>query len=144
MDQIKTLLCKRPGETRPGELFCPPWWILVSLVLVYYIKNSLVDFTSPWCEILMPWCGFFPAWIYQRIQEIIMFLRSSLAPWFQIKLPSKYTKFDLEQPNLSKFSPVCMLLEPPSSSCFLYDRSFGVLVHPHSKFCLLACTVKMD
>ena len=32
-----------------------------------------------------------------------MFLRSPLAAWFHIKLPSKRTKCTLRQPNFSKF-----------------------------------------
>ena len=32
-----------------------------------------------------------------------MFLRSPLAAWFHIKLPSKRTKCSLSQPNFSKF-----------------------------------------
>ena len=28
-DYVRTSLCHRPGGTRPGELFCPPWHLLV-------------------------------------------------------------------------------------------------------------------
>ena len=48
-----TPLCNRPGETRPGGLFCPPWWNFGLPGTWWFFKNSLVNLIPPWCRILV-------------------------------------------------------------------------------------------
>ena len=50
---VKTPLCHRPGGTRPGELFCKPWWNFDLTGTWWFFKNSLVNFIPPWCRILV-------------------------------------------------------------------------------------------
>ena len=49
----KTPLCNRPGETRSGGLFYPPWWNFDLPGTWWFFKNSLVNFIPPWCKILV-------------------------------------------------------------------------------------------
>jgi len=46
-----TPLCNRPAETRPGGLFCPPWWNFDLPGPCWSFNKPLVNFISPWWTI---------------------------------------------------------------------------------------------